>query len=80
MNMTRTEARRLYIAAGGPSDHSPGEWESIHREMDAIVAAGSDRAAGRTIAWWGCWDRTYTATAFARSVREAHANTEGTGK
>jgi hypothetical protein len=70
--MTRAEARKLYVGAGGPNDHQPSDWESIHREMESVVAAKSVRAAGRTIDWWGCWDRKYTATAFARRVRELH--------
>ena len=74
--MTREEARKLYVGAGGPDSHQDSEWESIHSEMAAVVAAASDRAAGRTIAWWGCWDRKFTATAFARRVRESHKKGE----
>lgn len=68
--MTIDRAKQLYIGAGGPSNHSPDEWASIHREIEAIVAAKSDRAAGRVIDWWGCWDRRHTATEFVRRVRE----------
>lgn len=67
--MTRNQARHLYIHAGGPDDHSEAEWEEIHREMQAIIDAPSDRAAGRIVSWWGCWSKTNTATAFARRVR-----------
>lgn len=75
--MTSQEARQLYVGAGGPDDHHPSEWDSIHREMEAVVAATSDRAAGRVIDWWGCWDRKLTATAFARRVREIHSANAG---
>ena len=68
--MTRTEARKLYIEAGGPDDHGEDEWDEIHREMEAIVASKSHRAAGKLIEWWGCWDEKYTPTKFARRVRE----------
>lgn len=46
--MTLEEARNLYISAGGPDDHGPDEWQDIHREIEAVVAARSDRAAGRS--------------------------------
>lgn len=72
--MTRDESRRLYVGAGGPDDHCALDWEHIHREMEQLVSAKSDCAAGRMIAWWGCWDRQYTATAFARRVRQAWAD------
>lgn len=72
--MTIDEARKLYVAAGGHTEHSDIEWEYIREEMEAIIAARSDRAAGRTIDWWNCWDGKYTATAFARRVRKLHAN------
>jgi hypothetical protein len=75
--MTTEQAMRLYVAAGGHNDHSADEREHIRTEMQAIVAAKSDRAAGRTIDWWGCWDRTYTATAFARRVRTLHQHASG---
>jgi hypothetical protein len=72
--MTLSQAKQLYIGAGGPSDHSDSEWQDIHKEMKAIVDAKSDRTAGKTILWWDCWDKKYTATAFARRVRQSHAN------
>lgn len=72
-DMTTMESRKLYIAAGGPPDHEDETWRSIHNEIEAVVAAKSDLAAGRTIDWWGCWDPKYTATAFARRVRKMHA-------
>ena len=74
VSMTRSQSKQLYIAAGGPNDHSDSEWNDIHEEMKAIVAAKSEREAARVIDWWGCWDRKYTATAFARRVRASHAN------
>lgn len=72
--MTQDQAKKLYIAAGGPDDHSDREWMDIHQEMEAICAAKSDRAAANTIRWWDCWDPKYTATAFARRVRQAYRN------
>jgi len=74
--MTLSEAKILYIDAGGPDDHNESEWQDIHKEMQAIVEAKSDRAAGKTILWWDCWDAKHTATAFARRVRNSHANGE----
>jgi hypothetical protein len=71
--MNLHDAKRIYIAAGGPSDHQDSEWVYIHKEMEAIVNAKNDRAAGKIILWWGCWEPKYTATAFARRVRDAHA-------
>ena len=68
--ITVRQARRLYIKAGGPDYHSESEWADIRNEIESIVNAASDRAAGKTILWWGCWDKNYTATAFASRVRE----------
>jgi hypothetical protein len=67
--MTKNEAKKLYIGAGGPDNHSESEWVDIHKEMQAIVEAKTSFAAGRTIDWWGCWDKKLTATGFARRVR-----------
>lgn len=67
--MTIAEAKRLYISNGGPRDHSENEWKDIRQEMEEIIAAKTDYAAGRIIDWWGCWDRKYTATAWARRIR-----------
>ena len=71
--ITVQQAQRIYISAGGPNEYYPAEWENIRREMEAVINAKSDRAAGRTIDWWGCWTPRDTATAFARKVREAWA-------
>jgi len=71
--MTKAEAKKLYIGAGGPDYHSDFDWASIHKEMQAIVEAKTDLAAGRTIDWWGCWDKKLTATGFARRVRALYA-------
>lgn len=68
--MTIAQAKRLYRGAGSDTQHSKEEWKSIRKEMEIIVAAESDRAAGKTIYWWGCWDWSLTATSFARKVRE----------
>jgi hypothetical protein len=74
--MNLETAKRLYMAAGGPSDHDAAEWDEIRVEMEAVVAAKSDRAAAKVIEWWGCWDPRYTATAFARRVRQEHERNE----
>lgn len=73
--LTLAQARQLYIA--GTNDYVPvstfsaSEWKEIHAEMQRIVDAPSARQAAKVIKWWGCWDRNYTMTAFARRVREA---------
>ena len=72
--MTLWEAKELYCNAGGSQDQTESEWRDIHSEMQGLVAAKSDRAAGKTILWWDCWDAKHTATAFARRVRVSHAN------
>lgn len=69
--MTIDEVKRIYIAAGGPDDHGQVDWVDIHREIEQVIAAKTDFAGGRIIDWWACWDREYTATAFARRVRQA---------
>lgn len=69
--MTLAQAKHLYIQAGGPNDHTPEEWQRVHEEIEAIVAAKSDRAAGAIIRWWGCWDYVLTARRFTRRVRNA---------
>jgi hypothetical protein len=68
--MTLDQAKQLYIAAGGPKDHTDFDWQEIHKEIEAVVAAKSDRAAGSIIFWWDCWRKGHTATAFARKIRE----------
>ena len=67
--MTIAQAKEIYVFAGGNPDHSESEWNDITKEINAVVNARSDRAAGQIIQWWGCWDRKLTATAFARKVR-----------
>ncbi len=71
--MTFSDAKKLYIEAGGQNDYGESEWQDIHKEMQALVDAKSDRAAGKTIMWWDCWDNKYTATGFARRVRQIQA-------
>ena len=66
-------AKKLYIKAGGETSHSANEWWYIHNEMEAVIAAPSDRAAANVIGWWDCWDDKYTAIKFARRVRKYHA-------
>ena len=75
--MTLELAKKLYIEAGGYSGHLTGEWKDIHKEMESLISAKSDRAAGRLIDWWGCWDKGYTATAFARRIRRSYAYHSG---
>jgi hypothetical protein len=67
--VTQEEAFKLYVAAGGNPDHSFSEKEDILKEVEAVIAAKSDRAAGRVIQWWECWNPYYSATAFARRIR-----------
>ncbi|MCF7853626.1 MAG: hypothetical protein K9N51_02420 [Candidatus Pacebacteria bacterium] len=69
--MTQEQTKKLYVYACGENMHSSDEWDEIHKEMEAVVAAKSHRAAGKLIEWWGCWDERYTPTRFARKVREA---------
>jgi hypothetical protein len=70
--ITIEHAKHLYLAVGCPNPYNNSEWEDIRNEMNAVVEANSDRAAAKTILWWGCWDRKLTATAFARRVRIEH--------
>lgn len=42
----------------------------IRNELQQVIDAKSDRAAGNIVRWWGCWDRKLTATKYARTVRE----------
>ena len=67
--MTLEEAKRVYVAAGGPSEDLDSEGYEIREELTAVVAAKSDRAAGHIIDWWECWTPRQTATACARRVR-----------
>jgi len=73
--MTRKQALKLYTDVcievfGEHPLYSKAEEEDIYREMEEITTAKSDRIAGKTILWWGCWDKKITATAFARRIRE----------
>ena len=70
--MNLEQAKKLYLSGGGINDYSESEWKDIHREMEAIVAAKSDRAAARIIDWWGCWTPRDNATMYARKIREAY--------
>ena len=67
------QAKKLYINAGGPDDNDEEKWEDIRKELEVIINSKSDYAAGRTIDWWGCWDNKYTATKFARTIRNQYA-------
>lgn len=71
--MTIEQAKQCYRAAGFTFDHSPDEWAEIRKELEVVVSAKSDLAAGKTILWWGCWDKKLTATAYARLVRDEYA-------
>ena len=74
--MTEREAIRLYVKALESfgfvkyRDFDISDPAAIAQEMRDVVAAKSDRAAGAVIQWWGCWDEKYTATRFARRVRQ----------
>lgn len=70
--LTIALAKKAYIAACGNGGLSAclWYWKEVRDDLQGVVDAKSDRAAGRTIDWWGCWDRKLTATAFARRVRE----------
>ena len=74
--MTLAQARRLYNEVTG-DDVSGNEQAAIHLEMQAVVAAKSDRAASNVIRWWGCWDRKHTATACARRLRQTWRRSHG---
>lgn len=71
--MTLEQAKQCYRAAGGQFDHSRDEWADIHEEMERVVAAKSDRAAGKIIRWWGCWGRRKTTMQFVRAIRAEYA-------
>jgi hypothetical protein len=68
--MTTAQAKAIYIAAGGPKDHSDNEWKDIHKEIEAMTSAKTDRAAAKIIRWWDCWNSKDTAISFARRVRQ----------
>jgi len=70
--ITLQETKRLYIRAGGPTDHGVSEWSEIMVEMDAVIEAKSDLEAAKVIEWWGNWGRFRTPIAFAKFVRKAH--------
>ena len=55
--MTLSQAKEVYCRGTGRNedDHSPFDWQQIWTEMRDVIAAKSDRAAGRIIAWWECW-------------------------
>lgn len=62
----------MYLQAGGTDYYNDLAWTTVHREIEAIVTAKSNRAAGITILWWGCWCGKDAATKFARQVRKAY--------
>ena len=69
-------AKRLYRIAcdATASDDEPAVWwEAVRDEMSRVVAAPSDRAAARVIAWWHIdWKMVGdTAVACARRIRAA---------
>ncbi len=73
--MTRKQALRIYKSAlpnAVRENDSDPWWEAVVDEIEKILSARSDRAAGEVIRWWNCWpsngDRTATAT--ARRIRE----------
>ena len=70
VSLSMEQARRLYVLAGGPSEHTPQEWDEIHGEMEGVVNATTDRRGGRVILFWDCWDKKLSATKFAKIVRD----------
>ena len=76
--MKLATAKRIYIAAGGSTDHGPDVWADVYEDMERIVAAESDEVAGATIEWWGGWGTPQqggaTAVEFARLVRRAYSD------
>ncbi|HPD15839.1 MAG TPA: hypothetical protein PLE19_12865 [Planctomycetota bacterium] len=76
---TDREAIALYLVAGIGDDlippplHKEEEALMAAEEIRAVLAAQSDRAGGQLVAGWGCWDRTCTATRWARFVRRLWA-------
>ena len=77
--MTLEQARRLY-EVDPHCDwrvHNNDERDSILKEMEGVVEAKSDRAGGETVLWWNCWDTKFTATGYARKVRQEWAKMKG---
>lgn len=70
--MTREQALQLYTKALGYDRFCEESWkDGTHREMEGVVAAKSDRAGGKVIAWWGTWKRGCTPTGTAHKIRQA---------
>jgi len=66
--MTKEEAKAIYVAAGGDYDQDD-RIEGIRVDMECLMLAATDRRAVKQIRWWDCWNRRYTAIAFARRAR-----------
>ena len=78
MKLTTARAMKLFTTAGdAPVPVERHVREAVRRDMAGVVNATSDRAAARTIYWWGCWDRNCTAIAYARRVRMSWAAMRG---
>lgn len=78
--MTKREALKLYCTTVesfgfSKNDYSLDGSDEIVKEMRAIVAAKSDRAAGEIIEWWGCWDDKFTPTRWVKRARQIAAGT-----
>jgi hypothetical protein len=82
--MTLSEAKRLYSVFEADNRWANAQsnawWWAVKTELEAVVAAKTDRAAGNLIQWWACWDREFTATAWARKVRQEWAKMEAERK
>ena len=79
---TDEQAKQLYRIVDTKADEvfpmDDEEWPTIIQEMRDVVAAKSDRAAGKVIEFWGCWDARRTATGDAKKIRKAWEAMKGT--
>ena len=68
--MTLEQAKQLYTSQDPDASLCESDWVHVHREMEEVVSAKSDREAAKVIEWWSCWDRYFTATRFAHRLRK----------
>lgn len=64
------EAAQILGLGTSSVDYDYNEQLDIRNELQQVIDAKSDRAAGNIVRWWGCWDRELTATKYARTVRQ----------
>jgi hypothetical protein len=57
------------LALENVNRHGEIFWEDIRDDLQKVITAKSDRAAGRIIQYWKAWDKEITATCFARFIR-----------